>query len=413
MPPTQQYTEAFLRTRSVTLIQEKAKNVQIIDSEKEKAVPRFHPNEIMKGSFLGKGGYCTVTDLKVVNLKSSDSEEKKSESSNNNVISFDSESRSEGEMINTTDLGGFLQSREFIATQYIRDGKARYAIKKLTPGLYEAGDAHHFVAGVIDLAMEVKFLSVIQHPHIIKLRAIADVGYCDRDFFILMDRLNEILSDRVLKTWKKQMPSGFGPSAKEKKEEFFYNRLQVGSDICDALLYLHNNNIVYRDLKPDNIGFDVRDDVKIFDFGLATETVESKRVQGTDTYKLSGDTGSPRYMAPEVAKSEPYNKKSDVYSFILILWMILELKQPFEKFGAADLKKKVHNGNHTPKVNSKWSDRLKKLMDDCWTRDLKNRKSSEEVKQILKAEMMNFGNDFGDHLNISCKTELSLKNLKL
>lgn len=52
-----------------------------------------------------------------------------------------------------------------------------------------------------------------------------------------------------------------------------------------------------RDLKPDNIGFDVRGDVKIFDFGLAKEIDPSKRLED-GTFKLTGDTGSLRYMAP-------------------------------------------------------------------------------------------------------------------
>ena len=54
-------------------------------------------------------------------------------------------------------------------------------------------------------------------------------------------------------------------------------------------------SIVYRDLKPDNIGFDVRGDVKIFDFGLAKE-FNPANVLDDGTYKLTGDTGSPRYM---------------------------------------------------------------------------------------------------------------------
>lgn len=49
--------------------------------------------------------------------------------------------------------------------------------------------------------------------------------------------------------------------------------------------------------KPDNVGFDVRGDVKIFDFGLAKELDESKKLDD-GTYHLTADTGSLRYMAP-------------------------------------------------------------------------------------------------------------------
>ena len=71
--------------------------------------------------------------------------------------------------------------------------------------------------------------------------------------------------------------------------------------------------------KPDNIGFDVRGDVKLFDFGLSFEiTEECSSVDGL--YELSGNTGSMRYMAPEVALGNPYNHKVDVYSFGILFW---------------------------------------------------------------------------------------------
>ena len=51
---------------------------------------------------------------------------------------------------------------------------------------------------------------------------------------------------------------------------------------------------MYRDLKPSNVGFDVRNDPKLFDFGLATEFRPDELEKGT--YKLTGDTGTIRYM---------------------------------------------------------------------------------------------------------------------
>ena len=61
---------------------------------------------------------------------------------------------------------------------------------------------------------------------------------------------------------------------------------------------MENFRIIYRDLKPDNIGFDVRGDVKIFDLGLAREVDMRKKLED-GTFHLTGDTGSLRYMAPE------------------------------------------------------------------------------------------------------------------
>ncbi|KAL7503691.1 hypothetical protein ACHAXN_001445 [Cyclotella atomus] len=81
-------------------------------------------------------------------------------------------------------------------------------------------------------------------------------------------------------------------------------------------MYLHENNIIYRDTKPQNVGFDVRGDLKLFDFGLAKLLPSNDNYQ--DTYKLSM-AGTPRFMAPEVLceKSKGYNLKADVYSFMI------------------------------------------------------------------------------------------------
>ena len=60
--------------------------------------------------------------------------------------------------------------------------------------------------------------------------------------------------------------------------------------------------------------------MKLFDFGLAKEIQDSDIVAGTNpvTYNMTGQTGSYRYMAPEVAKELPYNETADVYSFAIL-----------------------------------------------------------------------------------------------
>ena len=62
-----------------------------------------------------------------------------------------------------------------------------------------------------------------------------------------------------------------------------------------------NINLANAIVQPDNIGFDVRGDVKIFDLGLAKELGCSKD-NGDGTYQLTGDTGSPRYVVSGLRK---------------------------------------------------------------------------------------------------------------
>jgi len=61
--------------------------------------------------------------------------------------------------------------------------------------------------------------------------------------------------------------------------------------------------------------------LKLFDFGLAV-CVKKNRTHDT-TYRMTGNTGSLAYMAPEVALRKPYNEKVDVYSFAILLWQML------------------------------------------------------------------------------------------
>lgn len=75
--------------------------------------------------------------------------------------------------------------------------------------------------------------------------------------------------------------------------------------LFDLLLCLH-----FYYLPP---GFTLDGTVKLIDFGLA-RIVENATVSN-DVYEMSGETGSLRYMAPEVAGCQPYNQKADVYSF--------------------------------------------------------------------------------------------------
>jgi serine/threonine protein kinase len=153
--------------------------------------------------------------------------------------------------------------------------------------------------------------------------------------------------------------------------------------------------------------------VKVFDFGLATEMVPSRKVEGMDTYMLTKDTGSPRYMAPEVFRGIPYNEKCDVYSFALILWSCLDLSLPFSNYDLPKMASKVYRGKETPKINSKWSEGLKTLLINCWLRDFSKRQSSMDVVLELKKEIGEIDGDLIGQLDISNRTEKSINNLRL
>lgn len=97
--------------------------------------------------------------------------------------------------------------------------------------------------------------------------------------------------------------------------------INIGIDMCKALALCKEQNIVHRDIKPQNI-FVSKDGVyKLGDFGIA-KTAE-RTTSGTKT-------GTYKYMAPEVYKSQPYGAAVDQYSLGMVLyWLLNERRTPF------------------------------------------------------------------------------------
>lgn len=186
----------------------------------------------------------------------------------------------------------------------------------------------------------------------------------------------------------------------------------VGYELTGALRYLHDNNIVYRDLKPDNIGFDVRGDVKLFDFGLAKELKPDEKGDN-NLYHMSGNTGSLRYMAPEVALSEPYNHKVDVFSFGILLWQMCSLEVPFATYNVQRHAERVVRGGERPALDTrKWSAELCSLMSKCWSSNIKSRPSFGQVGSLLRAEFDPYlGETEGNMLDVSNRTAKSLEGV--
>jgi hypothetical protein len=135
-----------------------------------------------------------------------------------------------------------VQDRAFMERFCIRKGRdSRYAIKRLQEASFK--DAQTFVNGVVDLAIEARFLAVIRHPNIIKMRAVrAGSPFRDGGFFVVLDRLYDILTARVVK-WNKQQFTGVRKVLDRggKKELMFWvERVTVAYDLACALKHLHD-----------------------------------------------------------------------------------------------------------------------------------------------------------------------------
>ena len=115
----------------------------------------------------------------------------------------------------------------------------------------------------------------------------------------------------------------------------------VLAQIASGLVHMHRRNVYHGDLKPNNILFGKRAEVKIIDYGLATIKDEPKdRIQGT-----------PEYMAPETIRGKVINEKSDIYNFGATMYRLTTLHLP-ASFGAtaesAKLGEKAWNSRFVP-----------------------------------------------------------------
>jgi serine/threonine protein kinase len=105
------------------------------------------------------------------------------------------------------------------------------------------------------------------------------------------------------------------------------------------------------------------------------------------TYKMTGDTGSPRYMAPEVALEKPYNETCDCYSLGILLWQMCSLEVPFEGFTMSMFDKKVVRGGMRPKTDPKWPMPIIELISGCWSTNITNRPSMAVIIEVLRKDI--------------------------
>ena len=101
--------------------------------------------------------------------------------------------------------------------------------------------------------------------------------------------------------------------------------IKITTRILDALQYIHDRGVVHRDLKPENMMVDDQDNIKLIDFGIASD-LRGRRLTFA---KLSQTMGTPDYISPEQVKGKRGDARSDLYSVGVMLYEMLTGQVPF------------------------------------------------------------------------------------
>ena len=150
--------------------------------------------------------------------------------------------------------------------------------------------------------------------------------------------------------------------------------IRIAIGVLEALDYIHANGVVHRDLKPENIMVDDDDNIKLIDFGIASDSAARRLTYANFTATL----GTPNYISPEQVKGKRGDGRSDIFSMGVILYEMLTGKLPFSgPSPLAAMNDRLLNHPMPPSVaDPSISPQLQEILYRALERDPRNRYAS-------------------------------------
>lgn len=366
-------------------------------------LPFFRLSEITMGRRLGDGGFCSVYAIRRVRLQDGDVAGAPVAAKNEEENRDDSLSRSQRRSKRPVHTRESLER----ACRGVRPDStnARYVLKYVRPTGTKL--ATEYEAAVKDSVTELRMLNSLRHPNIVRVVGVVpntndaagnrlvneDAGSAAGGrggYHLVLDLLDGTL-EKTMDQWRSRASSLLFAYSKKKRTELLRDKIAFLQQIADALRFLHERKIMYRDLKPENVGVDRRGVVKIFDFGQA-KRLAGRKADENGAYELS-IAGTLQYMAPEVIRRDRYGLSSDAYSFGVLLWECLYLKRAFKDWNWYRLSEQAKNPNkcgigslHKGSSSKSTPPALTELVTDACSFDSRDRPSFEDVCETLRKE---------------------------
>jgi serine/threonine protein kinase len=176
---------------------------------------------------------------------------------------------------------------------------------------------------------EASRTGILKHPNIV---TVYDLGEQDGFPYIVMEYVAGEPLDKLIRS-SRPVPLAF--------------KLKIIEQVCDALGYAHQNDIIHRDVKPANVIVQPDGVAKLLDFGIARQETYGKEIGITRTGNL---IGTIPYMAPERLQGRPFDGRSDIFATGVMLYQLVTGHLPFagEDY---ELVSKLLNENHPPLSN--------------------------------------------------------------
>ena len=224
-------------------------------------------------------------------------------------------------------------------------------------------------AALHDFRQEISILKSLRHPHIVLLLA-----YSTTENYEVM--ISELMKCSLLDIFKANLVQG---TKMKKKDQIVY-----ATHLAQGMLYLHTCRppIIHRDLKPANLLIDHSGVLKVADFGLCKVRPDPSK-ESADTFIMTGETGSYRFMAPEVYRHENYTETVDVYSYAMILFYLFDGKPPWPYLNGVVAVKKAADEGDRPPIPRHWDHRLQDLLQECWDENPQARPPFSKILKVL------------------------------